>query len=160
MVSPAVFAERTIGSVEQDPLIYGSSPETMSWCSFSYSNQFSAIKNAAPEGVEIGITTWPSKDPVKSDYLKPSQFFAISKDSKNPAEAAKILNFLTNSVECNNILLGERGIPLSSEVAEAISPNLDESSQEIIRFIYDVVDPSSSQVNPPLPDGSSEVNDL
>ena len=31
MVSPAVFAERTIGSVEQDPLIYGSSPETMSW---------------------------------------------------------------------------------------------------------------------------------
>ena len=39
VVDPSVFAERTIGSVEQDPLVYGSSPETMSWCSFSYSNQ-------------------------------------------------------------------------------------------------------------------------
>ncbi len=159
-VNPAIFAERTIGSVEQDPLVYGSSPETMSWCSFSYSNQYSAIKNAAPEGMEIGITTWPSKDPAKSDYLKPSQFFAISTDSQNPDEAAKILNFFTNSVECNNILLGERGIPLSSTVADSISENLDADSQEIIRFIYDVVEPSSSQINPPAPDGASEVNNL
>ena len=44
-VAPSIFAERTIGSVEQDPLVYGSSPETMSWCSFSYSNQYSAIIN-------------------------------------------------------------------------------------------------------------------
>lgn len=34
VVDPSVFAERTIGSVEQDPLVYGSSPATMSWCSF------------------------------------------------------------------------------------------------------------------------------
>lgn len=159
-VAPSIFAERTIGSVEQDPLVYGSSPETMSWCSFSYSNQYSAIKSAAPEGMEVGITTWPSKDPMKSDYLKPSQFFAISTDSQNPDEAAKILNFITNSIECNNILLGERGIPLSSAVADGISENLDADSQEIIRFIYDVVEPASSQVNPPAPDGASEVNNL
>ena len=129
VVDPSVFAERTIGSVEQDPLVYG-------------------------------ITTWPSADPEKSDYLKPSQFFAISADSKNPAEAAKILNYITNSADCNNVLLAERGIPLSSDVAEAISSNLDESSQQVIDFIYNVVDPHSSQVNPPSADGSSEVNDL
>lgn len=160
VVDPSVFAERTIGSVEQDPLVYGSSPATMSWCSFSYSNQLTAIKNAAPEGVEIGITTWPSGNPQKSDYLKPSQFFAISTDSVNPKEAAKILNYITNSVDCNNVLLAERGIPLSSSVAETIAPNLDENSQEVIDFIYNVVDPNSSQVNPPSADGSSEVNDL
>ena len=159
-VDPSIFAERTIGSVEQDPLVYGSSPENMSWCAFNYSNQFTAIKNAAPEGMEIGITTWPSKDPAKSDYLKPSQFFAVSTDSKNPEEAAKVLNFITNSVDCNNILLGERGVPLSSKVAQDISANLDEDSQQIIKFIYDVVDPVSSQVNPPAANGSSEVNDL
>lgn len=51
-------------------------------------------------------------------------------------------------------------IPLSSDVAEAISSNLDESSQQVIDFIYNVVDPHSSQVNPPSADGSSEVNDL
>ena len=65
-------------------MVYGSNPETMSWCAFNYTNQLTAIRSAAPEGVEIAITTWPSADPVKSDYLKPSQFFAITKDSTNP----------------------------------------------------------------------------
>lgn len=160
VIEPSVFAERTIGSVEQDPLVYGSSPETMSWCAFAYSNQMTSTIAAAPEGTEIGITTWPSKDPAKSDYLKPSQFFAISTDSENPAEAAKILNFITNSVDCNNILLGERGIPLSNSVAEAISTNLDEDTQRIITFVNEVVSATSSQINPPSTNGASEVNDL
>ena len=160
VIDPSVFAERSIGSVEQDPLVYGSSPETMSWCAFAYSNQLTATVSAAPEGTEIGLTTWPSADPKKSDYLKPSQFFAISTDSKNPVEAAKILNFITNDVDCNNILLGERGIPLSSKTAEAIAPNLDETTQKVITFVNDVVSANSSQVNPPSTNGASEVNDL
>ena len=160
VIDPSVFAERSIGSVEQDPLVYGSSPETMSWCAFAYSNQLTATVSAAPEGTEIGLTTWPSADPKKSDYLKPSQFFAISTDSKNPEEAAKILNFITNDVDFNNILLGERGIPLSSKTAEAIAPNLDETTQKVITFVNDVVSANSSQVNPPSTNGASEVNDL
>lgn len=160
VIDPSVFAERSIGSVEQDPLVYGSSPETMSWCAFAYSNQLTATVSAAPEGTEIGLTTWPSADPKKSDYLKPSQFFAISTDSKNPEEVAKILNFITNDVDCNNILLGERGIPLSSKTAEAIAPNLDETTQKVITFVNDVVSANSSQVNPPSTNGASEVNDL
>lgn len=160
VINPSVFAERSIGSVEQDPLVYGSSPETMSWCAFAYSNQLTATVSAASEGTEIGLTTWPSADPKKSDYLKPSQFFAISSDSKNPEEAAKILNFITNDVDCNNILLGERGIPLSSKTAEAIAPNLDETTQKVITFVNDVVSANSSQVNPPSTNGASEVNDL
>lgn len=160
VIDPSVFAERSIGSVEQDPLVYGSSPETMSWCAFAYSNQLTATVSAAPEGTEIGLTTWPSADPKKSDYLKPSQFFAISSDSKNPEEAAKILNFITNDVDCNNVLLGERGIPLSSKTAEAIAPNLDETTQKVITFVNDVVSANSSQVNPPSTNGASEVNDL
>lgn len=160
VIDPSVFAERSIGSVEQDPLVYGSSPETMSWCAFAYSNQLTATVAAAPEGTEIGITTWPSKDPKKSDYLKPSQFFAISTDSANPEEAAKLLNFITNSEDCNNILLGERGIPLSSTVSEAIAVNLDAETQRVITFVNDVVSANSSQVNPPSTNGASEVNDL
>lgn len=159
MLDPSVFAERSIGSVEQDPIVYGSSPDTRSWCMFQYTNQLTAVKNAAGEETEIGITTWPSPDPVKSDYLKPSQFFSITKDSANPEEAAKVLDYVTNSVDCNNILLGERGIPLSSTVAEAVAPNMDETSQEIIAFINNVVSENSSQINPPAPDGISEITD-
>lgn len=160
LLDPSVFAEVTVGSVEQDPMVYGSSPETMSWCFFAYSNQLTATKSAAPEGMEIGMTTWPSADPAKSDFLKPSQFFAITVDSKNPAEAAKVLDFITNSVECNNILLGERGVPISSEVSNAISENMSEDDRNIITFINEVVTPNSSTISPPAPTAASEAYNL
>lgn len=160
MIDPSVFAERTVGAMEQDCMIYGSSPENMSWCALVYTNNMSALQSAAPEGMEIGISTWPSLDAKKSNYLKPSQFFSITTDSQNPEEAAKVIDFLTNSVECNNILLAERGIPLSTTVVEAVSPNLDEANQRVIEYINNTVTPNSSPVNPPAGDGASEVNDL
>lgn len=160
MLDPSVFAERSIGGMEQDCMVYGSSPETMSWCALIWSNQMAAIESAAPEGMEIGISTWPAIDGKKSNYLKPSQFFSITVDSANPDEAAKVLDYFTNSVECNNILLAERGIPLSSAVADEISPNLDEANQKVIEYINELITPNSSPVNPPAGDGSSEVIDL
>lgn len=160
LIDPSVFAEVTVSSVEQDPLVYNSSPETASWCFLAYTNQYAAVKSAAPEGMEIGITTWPSPDPVKSDFLKPSQFFAISSDSANPDEAAKVLDFITNSVDCNNILLGERGVPINSSVSDAISANLTEEDREVIHFIDEVVTPNCSTISPPAPTAASQVYNL
>ena len=157
---PSVFTEITIGSAEQDPMVYGSSEDSMSWCAFAYSNQLAAIQQAAPDGVEIGITTWPSDDLTKSNYLKPSQFFAVTTDCKNPEEAVKVLDYITNSVECNKVLLGERGVPISQKVSEAITPELDETNQKIVRYINEVVTPSCTTINPAAPNGANEVYDL
>ena len=96
--------------------------------------------------MEIGITTWPSDDLTKSNYLKPSQFFAVTTDCKNPEEAVKVLDYITNSVECNKVLLGERGVPISQKVSEAITPELDETNQKIVRYINEVVTPSVRQL--------------
>lgn len=159
-IDPGVFAELSIGSVEQEPLVYGSGPETMSWCAFYNSNQLTAIQKAAPEGMEIGITTWPSADPKKSGYLKSSMFFSVGAHTKNPEEAVKVLNFLTNSSEANNILLGERGVPASSVISEELAPKMSDVDQEVIRYINEVVTPNCSPINPPQPDGASEVSNL
>lgn len=159
-LDPSVFAERSIGSVEQEPLVYGESPETMAWNAMYYSNQLTAMQNAAPEGVEIGISTWPSPDPVASNFLRPSQFFSVTRDSKDPEEAAKVLDFVTNSVEANDILLGERGVPVSTTVAASIAPKLSELEQVVIEYINNVVTPNSSPINPPAADTASEVFDL
>lgn len=158
-VDPSVFAETT-SAAEQTPMVYGSSEDSMSWCAFAYSNQLAAIQQAAPEGVEIGITTWPSDDLTKSNYLKPSQFFAVTTDCKNPEEAVKVLDYITNSVECNKVLLGERGVPISQKVSEAITPELDETNQKIVRYINEVVTPSCTTINPVVPNGANEVYDL
>lgn len=159
-VDPSLYVERTRGQAEQDCLVYGSSPETMSWCGFYHSNQLVAMQNSAPEGTDIAMTTFPSNHPEVSNYLKPSQFFSISTDSKHPDEAAALINYITNSVECNNVLLGERGVPISSVVSEAISANQTKDEQEVVHYINDVVTPKSTKINPPAPGNASEVFSL
>lgn len=156
LIDARIFAERTIGSVEQDPLVYGSTSADRSWCYFSYSNQLVAAQKAA-KGIDIGITTYPSDNPKVSDYLKPSQFFCVSASSQNPKETVEVINYITNSEKCNDILLGERGVPASSKIAKAISPKLDAVDQKIVSFINDVVTPNSTTINPPPPDGTDEV---
>lgn len=159
-LDPSVFAELTIGAVENFPLVYGSSPETMTWCYLANSNQYAAVLAAAPEGMEIGMTTWPSADPTKSGYLKSSQFFSIGADTKNVDAAVALLNFLINDYEANEILLGERGVPAPSDVAEHIATLVDENEQKVIGFINNVVTPNCSPINPPQPDGANEVYDV
>lgn len=160
MLSASSFAERNIGTIEQDPLVYGSDPANRSWCTFLWTNSLSAIKAAALEGMELGITTWPSDDAKKSNYLKPGQFFCVSSDSKDPVEAAKVIDFFTNSVDANKILLAERGVPASTVVADAIAPDLDAGTQSGMAFIKNVIAPNCSQINAAPPEGTSEVVNL
>ena len=157
MCEPSIYAERTIGTPEQMPLVYGSTPSTRSWCAFFWSNAFSSLQNAAGDNLEVGITTWPADNPQAANYLKPGMFFSITVDGKNPDEAAKFLNYWNNDIEANKILLGERGIPVSSVVSEQISGLMDKSSQQVIDFVYNVVEPNSSLIDPPSPEGSAEV---
>lgn len=157
-VVPDIYAERIIGSNEQVPLVYGSSPDERSWCVFGYSNQISAMNRlAAEEGWEIGITSIPSPDVEKSNYLKPSMFLTVSRDSKYPEEAAKLLNYLMNDIPCNEVILTERGIPAVKTVAEAITPKLEDINIREITYINNVVGNCCSPIDPPNPEGSDEV---
>jgi multiple sugar transport system substrate-binding protein len=137
-------------------MIYGSAPEYMSWCALFWSNQVTAMQNAAPEGVEVGITTWPSPDPAKSNYLKPSQFFSVAAKSQHPDTAVAIVDFWTNSVPANEILLGERGIPASAATAAGIADKLDDVNKKVVAYINDVVSPNCSAVPAADPAGASE----
>ena len=156
-LDPSIYVERTRGQVQEDPMVYGTNPEYMSWCGFYGSNQLAAMQAAAPEGMDIGITTFPTDDAVKSLWLNPSQYFCVSADSENPAEAAALINYITNSIDCNNVLLGERGVPVSSVVAAAIAEKQSADDQEIVDYINNVVTPSCSAIDPPFPGNSSEV---
>lgn len=72
----------------------------------------------------------------------------------------KLLNYLTNSETAYDILLAERGVPVSSVISEAIMDKLSKEEQENATFINDVIMPNSSPM-PPFPvEGSSEAQDL
>ena len=131
----------------------------MSWCTLNGgSNQLTALQKAAKEGQKITVSTIPTSDPIKSNYLKPSMFFSISADTKNPDAAVAFLNYLINSVEANEILLGERGVPINTDIADFIYDKITPGEQEVIKFVTEVVTPNSSPIDPPDPKGSSELN--
>lgn len=152
-----VYASLVIGSVEQNPLVYGSDPSTMSWCAFAWTNQMTAMQAAAPEGMTLGLTTMPSPDPVKSNWLACSQYFTISSKTADPDEAVKFLNYFINDIDAGKVLLIERGIPVSSAVNDAIAGDLDESSKGVVSFVSNVVVPNSSAVPAPDPAGAGEI---
>lgn len=147
-------------AVEQNPMVYGSGPETMSWCALDGASLLQAYQDAAPEDMEIALTTVPASDPVKSNYVKPSMYFSISANTSDPDAAVEVLNYLINSVDANEIMLGERGVPASTEVAEAISGMLSEEGQTVSDFMLNILMPNSTPIAPPNPLGSSEVKDL
>ena len=142
-------------NINQYPLVYGSSPEVRSWCSLCFSNQLATyVASAEADGIELGITTWPSSDPDASNYLKPGQFFAVTTDTKNPDLAVAFLNYLLNDVQGNILLAGERGVPPVTTVASAIADALAESAPTYpttVEYLAYVADGHCSAMYPPQP---------
>ena len=119
---------------------------------YLWSNQLVAAWTAAGENRHFKLNMLPRpKDGGKPEnYLKPSQFISITKDSKHPKEAAMFIDFITNNIEANKILLGERGVPISPAVQEAIKPLLTPAQVETQRYVS-YVEKNASPLPPPDP---------
>lgn len=152
MLSPEVYTELEVNAVEQNPMVLGKS-----WCTILFSNQLSAITTAA--GRDVGIASVPASDVKALQYIKPSQFFSISANSANKEEAVKFINWFINDNAPNEVLLGERGVPANSEVADHISPMMSEANQESIAFV-EQVSANCSDIDAPSPEGMSEIDAL
>jgi multiple sugar transport system substrate-binding protein len=135
------------GNVEALPIVKGSAAMQYLW-----SNQLVAAWKAAGDARHFQLAMLPrtSADGKAENYLKPSQFISITKDSKHPKEAAMFIDFITNSVDANNILLGERGVPISPKIQEAIKPSLTPAQAESQRYVSSV-EKLGSPLPPPDP---------
>nr|WP_288826025.1 extracellular solute-binding protein [uncultured Clostridium sp.] len=153
-ISADLLAEKNPDVVETKPIIDGST-----WNDFSLSNQYISISKTA--GRDLGIAMFPTLANAKEQplYLKPSMFFSIAESSKNKEEAAKFIDWFTNSTECNEILLAERGIPINSEVAEAIKPKADAVAQNVFDYVAKVTE-IATPIDAPDPSGKGEVEAL
>jgi len=125
---------------------------------YGWSNMLVAVWAAAGEERNFVELTVPSfADGYPRNYIKPSMFWSISKDSPNAEEAAKFINFFINSVEANEIMLAERGVPVSSAVREALQPRLGPAQQAMFEFLG-VVEGYNSPIRPPDPPAHADIN--
>ncbi len=125
---------------------------------YVWSNQIIAVWKAAGEDTRnFVLVPLPRVVGGKSaNYLKPGQFLAVTSQSKNPKEAAAFIDWFTNSVECNEILMAERGVPISSKVRDALKPKLGKSQLEMFNFI-DRVGKDVQPVPPADPPGHTDI---
>lgn len=155
IIPPEALAGRT--GMEESPIFFGSEPGFRTWNAFPWSSQLTVYQSQAPEGMELALTTIPTRNPRLSNLVRSGQSLSITTHSNHPNEAAMIIDFFTNSIEANEILLAERGLPISSVVSQAIYPLVDESTQRADYFVNQVMTPYSSPPNPARPEESPMV---
>lgn len=116
------------GTPEDEELVMGNAG-----VSFTWSNLFVAYSKAAKRTLDIVPPPGPNID--KGLFLQSSQGLSVSKHSKNIEEAVKFASWLVNDVEANKVMKGERGVPPSSKVREAIKPLLTPEEQKVVDYV-------------------------
>lgn len=123
-----------------------------------WSNQIVAVSKAAKERpLRFALMPRaPIPNAKPANYLKASQFFSVTSQSKHPKEAAMFIDFFTNSLEANKVLLAERGVPISSKIQKSLLPFLGSSQREMFNFVS-LAEKNSLPIPPPDPPGATDV---
>lgn len=138
--------------VEANPIVTGEAAMAYFW-----SNQIVAIWTAAGEDRNFQMHTVPRVEGGQSqNYIKPSMFFSITSQAKQPDEAAAFIDWFTNSVEANEILMAERGVPVSSVVREALLPNLGPAQAEMFNYLA-YIETDNTAIRPADPVAHADV---
>jgi multiple sugar transport system substrate-binding protein len=139
-------------SIELYPIVPAKSAMAYVW-----SNQIVAIWKAAGETRNFKLFPVPREVGGKSaNFIKASQFFSVTRDSKAPKEATMFVDFFTNSTEANDLLFAERGVPIAGKIQAALKPKLGQSQAAMFDFVSEV----SKDVQPcppPDPAGHADV---
>lgn len=147
-----IVAEYRGQSVEAQPIVTGEAAMAYFW-----SNQIVAVQTAAGADRNFALIHLPRPaDGQAANYVKPSQFFSITSHSQHPKEAAMFIDYVTNDIEANKVLLAERGVPISSEVREALKPLLGKEQVEMFDYLDRVV-ADSSPIPPADPVGHADI---
>lgn len=125
---------------------------------FGYSNQITAFQSLIKNKLAITALPIETKGGPSGLYYRPSQYWAIAKTAKNPELAAKFIDFFINDPEAGKILGTERGVPVNSEVRNAILPTLPETSRLSVEYINSIASKVGAYP-PPVPLGVSEFDE-
>ncbi|SHN22548.1 ABC transporter substrate-binding protein [Gracilibacillus kekensis] len=150
---PEVFMDAD-ANVEQFPIVTEDTAITMD----IHSNQLIALESAA--GRPLDLMLQPTLEGGElGHYIKPGQFLSVSNDSTEQEEAAKFISFFTNSIEANDILNAERGVPIATAVREHLKENASDAGKKMFEYV-ELAQEYSREIDPPDPQGATEIESL
>jgi multiple sugar transport system substrate-binding protein len=138
---------------EQGPMVTSEAVMAFGWSNF-------IVSQWENMGADRMLKSWPipRSGDLPAVYIKPSMFFSITRDANYPEEAAMFIDFFTNSIPANAILMADRGVPIASQVKEGMKGFLTQSQQEMFDYLS-LVESDSQPVPPPDPVGWADVRD-
>ncbi len=142
----------TLGQ-EAGPVVTGEAGTIFEWN--NYASKLAGVND------KLKIATPPLSDDSedKGLWVKPGMFFSIAETSKVKKEAAEFIDWFINSEEANDIMMAERGTPVSSAVRDYMTESGKMNDQQIEMFEYvDKALELSGDTPAPDPSGISEVN--
>jgi multiple sugar transport system substrate-binding protein len=140
----------------QDPVGTGST-----WTESNWSNGVVNSDNQAKKNLIIKMIPKLDNAKKQSEFIKASQLFSVTASSKHPDAAAAFISYFTNSIDANKILKAERGVPISTPVANAILSDSSTSSysKDTINFVLNTAKIATA-IEPATPSSSTEIGAL
>ena len=138
---------------EAGPVVTGDGAFNFDWN--NYASRMSGVND------KLKIVAPPQADDsaAKGLWIKPGMFFSVAETSKVKKECAEFINWFINSEEANDIIMAERGTPVSSAIREYMVNSGTMSQQQIDMFNYvDEATALCGETPAPDPSGISEVN--
>lgn len=127
------------------------------------SNKFVALNEACQEGIELKLALLPRLEANGQSgmLVRSSQMLCMSQKCANKEAAANLINYIVNSTEANDILNGERGVPVNTTVREYLGAKSDAVTNTVYEFIDKVssIKDTANTTNAE-PDAQTEIDDL
>ncbi len=141
-----------LSGLEDDPVVKGEGVGIFQW-----SNQFVNLQQVANKPFKMH--PMPGPNAKQGLFLKPSMYFSVSENSKHKEAAADFINFWVNDVEANKFIKGDRGVPVSSVIKEALISEVSEVQAQIFEYI-EWAEQNSSDLGPLDPANAGQIIEL
>lgn len=140
----------TLG-IETLPIVTNEAGTTLEWN--TYPNKVAGTND------KLKLALMPGAEENNAMWLKPAMFWSVAETSEVKEECAKFIDWLTNSEEANDIIMAERGVPISSDIREYMlnTGNMTATQTEMFEYI-DKVTAIAGDCPSADPGGVAEIN--
>ncbi len=127
------------------------------------SNKFVALNEAVQDGIELKLALLPRlyDDGQSGMLVRSSQMLCMSSACEEQEAAANFMNYMINSTEANEVLNGERGVPINTVVREYLASKSDDVTAQVYEFIDKVSSiPDTANTTNAEPDAQTELSQV
>lgn len=139
---------------EAGPVVTGDGAMITEW------NNYASKVSGVNDKIKMVTPPLSGDSQNKGLWLKPGMFFSVAETSKVKKEAAEFINWFVNSEEANDIIMAERGTPVSSDIRDHMVNSGKLAPQQMAMFQgVEAALPLCGETPDPDPVGMSEVNE-